>query len=233
MNETIIIALEGRENAPTKRFVRNKDVPQEKDIVRERMISARVMNGLTAVEAAERLGYVNSTQLSLIESGDRKVPNDWQFLLNMSKAYSVSVDYLLGISPHPERDPVAAESFAILRGFEELVHSQAAAMTTAFVRFGQEREAARIDIQSIVGAAEHVAAAVSRMREIYPDFDELRGGAKVLSTVERLEQTVIPIKDAMRRRALAEQHCLAIAKGEKGPLATYVTDRQLDLGLEG
>jgi transcriptional regulator with XRE-family HTH domain len=231
MTETIIIALEGRENAPTKRFVRNKDVPQEKEVVRERMINARVMNGLTAVEAAERLGYVNSTQLSLIESGDRKVPNDWQFLLNMSKAYSVSVDYLLGISPHPERDPVAAESFAILRGFEELVHSQATAMTTAFVRFGQEREAARIDIQSIVGAAEHVAAAVSRMREIYPDFDELRGGAKLLSTVERLEATAIPIKDAMRRRALAEQHCLAIAKGEQGPLATYVTDRQMSLDV--
>lgn len=230
--QEFIIAVEGLDNAPTKRFVRNKDVPLEKEIVRERMVSARVMNGLTAVEAAVRLGYANSTQLSQIESGERKVPNDWQFLLRMSRAYSVSVDYLLGVSPHPERDPVASESFAMLRGFEELLGAQAAAMTTAFVRFGAEREAARIDLQSIVGAAETVGVALSRLRELVPEFDEdWRGTATLVAAVERLEATAIPLKDTMRRRALNEQHCLAIAQGKEGPLSPYVTDRQMSLAL--
>lgn len=233
MTEAITIALEGLPEAPSKRFVRNKDVPLEKELVRERMISARVMNGLTAVEAAKRLGYKNSTQLSQIESGERKVPNDWQFLLAMSKAYSVSVDYLLGISPNPERDPVAAETFAMLRGFEELLQSQAAAMTTAFVRYGAEREAGRIDLQAIVGAAETVSATLARFRELHPKFDEeMRGGGNLLAAVDRLAAVAIPVKETLRRRALNEQHCLAIAKGEQGPLASFVTDRQLSLGLD-
>jgi transcriptional regulator with XRE-family HTH domain len=232
MTEAIIIALEGMDSAPTKRFVRNKDVPLETEKVRERMISARVMNGLTAVEAAKRLGYANSTQLSQIEAGERKVPNDWQFLLRMSAVYSVSVDYLLGVSPHPERDPVAAESFAMLRGFEELMQSQAMAMTTAFVRFGKEKEAARADLQSFCGAAQAVTAALARIRELNPDFDEeMRGSSTLLAAVERLEGTAIPIQQTIERRALNEKHCLAVAKGEAGPLASYVSDPQLTLGL--
>jgi transcriptional regulator with XRE-family HTH domain len=229
----VIIALDGVPSAPAKRFVRNKDVPRQKEMMRERMISARVMNGMTAVEAATRLGYKNSTQLSEIENGGRKVPNDWQFLLNMSRVYSVSVDYLLGLSPNPERDPVAAENFAMLRGFEHLLEAQAAAMTTAFVRFGAERNAARIDLQSIVGAAEAVSASLQRLRELNPSFDdEMRGSSSLVSKVERLEQTAIPIKETLKRRALQEQHCLAIAQGKAGPLSPYVDDRQYTLGLD-
>lgn len=230
MTEEVIIALEGVASAPVKRFVRNKDVPLEKEVMRERMVSARVMNGLTAVEAAERLGYKNSTQLSQIESGERKVPNDWAFLLRMSRVYSVSVDYLMGVSPHPERDPVAAESFAMLRGFEQLLQSQAAAMTTAFVRYGTEREAARIDLQSVTAAAEAVRDALARVRELNPDgWDELRAGTKLAAAVERLESAAIPLKETITRRALNEQHCLAIAAGKEGPLSSYVNDRQMGL----
>lgn len=228
MTDEVIIALEGVASAPSKRFVRNKDVPREKELMRERMVSARVMNGLTAVEAAQRLGYKNSTQLSQIESGERKVPDDWKFLLNMSRAYSVSVDYLMGISPHPERDPVAAESFAMLRNFEELLQSQATAMTAAFVRYGTERAAARTDIQTVASAAQAVTGALARFREINPAFDEeMRGSSTLLAAVERLDAAMIPLKDSLNRRALVEQHCLAIARGKEGPLASFVP--QLDL----
>jgi len=233
MTEAIIIEQEGMDKPMSKRFVRNKDVPLETDRVRERIVSARVMNGLTAVEAATRLGYKNSTQLSQIESGERKVPSDWQFLLAMSKAYSVSVDYLLGLSPHPERDAVAAESFAMLRGFEGMLQAQALAMTTAFVQYGKEREAARVDLQAIAGAAQAVSHALARFRELTPEFDEdWRGANTLLTAVERLEATAIPIQEAINRRALNEQHCLAIAKGREGPLSSYVPDAQLSLGLE-
>jgi transcriptional regulator with XRE-family HTH domain len=226
--EVVTIALEGVPSAPSKRFVRNKDVPRERELMRERMVSARVMNGLTAVEAAQRLGYKNSTQLSQIESGERKVPDDWKFLLNMSKAYSVSVDYLMGISPHPERDPVAAESFAMFRGFEQLVQSQVTAMTEAFVRYGSERAVARVDLQAVTVAAEAVNDALGRVQELNPAaWEELRAGTKLTAAVERLEAAMIPLKESSNRRALIEEHCLAIAKGKEGPLASFIP--QLDL----
>lgn len=224
MTDEVIIALEGVASAPSKRFVRNKDVPREKELMRERMVSARVMNGMTAVEAASRLGYKNSTQLSQIESGERKVPDDWKFLLNMSRVYSVSVDYLMGISPHPERDPVAAESFAIFRGFEQLVQSQVTAMTEAFMRYGKDREAARVDLQTVLAAAQGVTRALGRVRELNPQFDEdMRGSSTLLAAVERLEAASIPVQETINRRELVEQHCLAIAKGQEGPLSSFVT----------
>lgn len=229
--EEIIIAREGSTSSPVKRFVRNKDAPPEKELMRERMVSARVMNGMTAVEAAQRLGYANSTQLSQIESGERKVPGDWQFLLRMSKVYMVSMDYLMGISPHPERDAVASESFAMLRGFESLMEAQALSMTAAFVRYGTEREAARTDLQAVTAAAGKVSAALTRMRELCPAFDEeLRGGNTLIRAVEQLETAVLPLGAAITRRVAAEQHCLAIARGKEGPLSPLVA--QMSLGLD-
>jgi transcriptional regulator with XRE-family HTH domain len=233
IEQEIIIAAEGAAKAPVKRFVRNNDAPLELEVMRERIVSARVMNGLTAVEASHRLGYKNSTQLSQIESGERKVPSDWQFIKRMAAAYSVSIDYLMGLSPHPERDAVAAESFAILRGFEQLQQAQAAAMTTAFIKFGTEREAARIDLQSACASMDTVIDAMATVRRLCPEFDEdVRGGNKLMQAVSRLEATAIPLRDALKRRALVEKHALAIARGKEGPLSSYVDDSQSSLDLE-
>lgn len=230
--QVVIIAVEGLSSSPTKRFVRNKDVPLENEIVRERIVSARVMNGLNAVEASARLGYANSTQISQIESGQRKVPNDWQFLLNMSRVYSVSVDYLLGVSPNPERDAIASESFALLRGFEEIQQMQAAAMTTAFVKFGTERQASHLDIQNVCDEIDAVADAFHKMREQSPEFDDLRGGATVLAAVRRLEEIAVPLREKLRRRLAHEQHMLASARGERGQDPSYLTDQEASFKMD-
>lgn len=232
MTTETVIALEGVKSAPMKRFVRNKDVPLEKETIRERLIMARVMNGMTAVEAAEKLGYRNSTQISQIEAGERKLPNDYQFLLKMSQVYSVSVDFLLGISPYPERDAIASEHFAIMRGFEELQKMQAATMTTAFVKYAQMGRPSTADLDAVCEAVESLAQAVQSMRDKAPEFDDLRGGSKVLASIEKLKTSVAPIRQTIRRRKDNEEHFVALAQGKKGPLA-YLVDGQRGLDLEG
>lgn len=230
--DEIIIAVEGIANTPVKRFVRDKDVPLQKELMRERLISARIMNGMTAVDAAERLGYRNSTQISQIESGERKVPNDWQFLLRMSQVYSVSIDYLLGISPNPERDAIASENFAIMRGFEQLQQMQAATMTTAFIKYAALGRPSSLDLESLCGAIETVKRAVQTMRDRSPAFDDMRGGASVLASVERLDESIRPIKSTLRRRKDNEQHFIDMASGKHGSLK-YLMDGQKGLDLEG
>jgi transcriptional regulator with XRE-family HTH domain len=240
MTEATTAVADGLHSPASKRLVRNKDlpldsqkVPLDSKRVRDRMVQARVMNGLTAVEAAARLGYANSTQLSQIESGKRKVPDDWRFLLRMSQVYAVSVDYLLGVSPHPERDPVAAESFAMLRGFEELLKAQALATTTAFIRFGKEKEAARGDLQEIAAASKAVSTALTRFRELNPEVDEdMKGANTLLVAVDKLEGATVQIQTIIDRRAVSEEQCHAIARGEQGPMSFFVTSPQLALGLE-
>lgn len=231
MSETVIIAVEGIHSAPVKRFVRNKDVPLQKEVMRERLISARIMNGLSAVEAASRLGYANSTQLSLIESGERKMPNDWQFVLKVSEVYSVSMDYLIGISPNPERDAIASEHFAIMRSFEELQRKQAATMTTAFVRHAMVGGTATRDLIDLCAGIESLHTAVTTMRARCPEFDDLRGGATVLASVMRLEAAIVPIREVLRRRKENEQHFIDLASGKEGPLS-YLTDDNNDIDLE-
>lgn len=227
-----IIAHAGVKSAPVKRFVRNKDVPMERETIRERLVMARVMNGMTAVQAAEKLGYKNSTQISQIEAGERKLPNDWQFLLKMSQVYAVSVDFLLGVSPYPERDAIASEHFAIMRGFEELQKIQSATMTTAFVRYAAMGRPSTPELDAMCTAAEEVEQAIAVLRSRNPEFDEeWRGSSKVLSSVERLSTAAAPIRSTIRRRKDNEEHFIALASGKKGPLA-YLLDGQRSLELE-
>ncbi|MCM2209831.1 helix-turn-helix domain-containing protein, partial [Klebsiella quasipneumoniae] len=74
-------------------------------------------------------------QLSLIESGQRKTPSDWKFIRQAAEVYSVSTDYLLGLSPHAEIDGKVAQQYAMMRGAEGMVNSVAAMLTTAMVQW--------------------------------------------------------------------------------------------------
>lgn len=226
MDQTIIIEAEGITKGPTKRFVRNKDVPLDLEIMRERIVSARVMNGLSAVDAAKLLGYANSTQLSMLEGGQRKVPSDWKFLKNMSQAYSVSVDYLIGISPNPERDAVTSQHFAIMRGFEQLQQLQAATMTTAFVRYAADGAASH-ELESLCKAAETMRFAVQVLRDRCPGFNDLRGGATLLASAAALDDAIGPVRLTLNRKKSNEQTLIDIASGKQGPLS-YLMEKHKD-----
>lgn len=218
-------------SAPAMRMVRNKDVPLLHEIMRERIISARIMNGFTATEASKRMGYQNSTQISLIEAGRRPVPTGWKFLQKMSRVYSVSMDYLVGISPNPEIDAIAAEGFAIMRGFEELQKTQAAAMTTAFIRYGAQGRPSQGDLQELCDTADAAIDALRLMRDRSPRFDGMRGGATLLAAIENLGVAIEPVRNSLGRRKENEQHFVDLASGKRGPLK-YLMDGQESLALE-
>jgi hypothetical protein len=218
--------------APIKRMVRDKHPVAQSDVIRKRMIMARIMNGYTAVHAAELLGYKNSTQLSLIESGGRPVPKDWTFILKMSGLYCVSVDFLLGVSPNPERDAIASEHFALMRGMEDLLKQQMATITSAMVRYAVQGKPSMTDFQKICEEVEWVSKAVTTIQERNKSFENLRGGASLVSGIDRLAKAVEPIKGALGRRKDLEKHMMAIASGKEGPLS-YLLDGQPGLELEG
>lgn len=232
MNKPIDVMISSEcASAPATRMVRNADAPLHREIMRERIISARIMNGLTATEASKRMGYQNSTQISLIEAGRRAVPTGWKFLQKMSQVYSVSMDYLVGISPHPERDAIAAEGFAIMRGFEQLQKLQAAAMTTAFIRYGAQGKPSQNDLQRLCDVAAAAKDALRLMRDRSPRFDGMRGGATLLAAIENLGVAIEPVRKSLGRRKENEQHFVDLASGKRGPLK-YLMDGQktLDLG---
>ncbi|WP_213764032.1 helix-turn-helix transcriptional regulator [Caballeronia sp. dw_19] len=174
------------------RFKRSFTAPAELEDLRYRLIQARVANGLLAVEAAQLFGYANSTQLSLIESGERPIPKDFKFVAQAARVYSVSVDWLLGLVPDMDRDAEVLRRHALLRG----TRSALEATMTGFARISAE-VASRMQLTPDETA--DVIAAVESIERRFRDlcergqFDDLPGGAPVAAAIAALTRVSAPL----------------------------------------
>jgi hypothetical protein len=216
-----------------KRFVRNKNKPEELENLRYNLIVARVMSGMTAVEAAQRFGYKNSTQISLIESGDRPTPRDHQFLRQASEVYSVSCDFLLGLSPHMEYDGRVAHQHALMRGTESILGGIAAQFATVMIQFTQQTQPVPEDFERVATAAEKVGSAIATMRERF-GLDEVLGSATLLAASEELSKAVEPLRQKVMRYRAIDSYFDEMRAGKLQPIQ-YLTERysQQELGLNG
>lgn len=215
---------------PLKRMVRPRTASQDQ-VMLERLIAARVMNGFSSVEAAERLGYGNSTQLSMIERGIRPIPKDHRFIQNASSAYAVSTDFLFGISHNPDLDPICAEKYALMRGFESVLKQQAQATTTAFFAYSaRQSKLSRTQYQAICESIDSLKRAIQVMRDKY-GFDEIQGGASALAALDRTENSIKPVRIVLAAQLEIEALGKSMALGKSGPLS-YLMDENNDICLE-
>jgi hypothetical protein len=215
-----------------KRFVRNKNKPEELETLRYNLIVARVMSGMTAVEAAERFGYKNSTQISLIESGDRPTPRDHQFLRQASQVYAVSCDFLLGLSPHMEYDARVAHQHALMRGTESVLGGIAAQFATVMIQFTQQTQPVPEDFARVSAATEKVTHALTVMRERF-GLDDIQGSAPLVHAAEELRKAVEPLRQKVMRYRAIDGYFDELRAGKLQPIS-YLTERysQQELGLD-
>ena len=205
------------------RFVRNKTLPEELEALRYNLIVARVMSGMTAVEAAQRFGYSNSTQLSLIESGERKTPNDWKFLAQASRVYAVSTDFLLGLSPHMEFDAKVAQQRAMMRGTEEILGGIAAGFATAMIQYTNQTQPVPEDFARVSEAVDRAESALNVMRERH-GFDDLPASAPLLSAIEGLSKAAEPIRRKLKQFRAIDSYFGELRSGRL-PAIPYLTER--------
>lgn len=175
------------------RFVRNRGVPEELENLRHRLIVARVLNGLTALEACKLFGWANSTQLSLIEAGKRPPPQDHAFIKQAARAYDVSTDWLLGLSPTMEPDSKVAHQYALLRGTTSLMHDVLQGFAHVAQAVAVEMQIAPDEIERGLAAVEGVTQTLAALRN-RGEFDDMLGGASVLAAVERLGEFAAPLR---------------------------------------
>lgn len=168
-----------------------------------RLREARMLNGMGQIPAAEALGYANSSGLSKLELGtyfdDRSIP----LLLPVKAArlYGVSTDYLFGLADWYENNPE-----------DVLRHFVCKSLADEWQRTREK------DVASILALAQEIGAVSEALREIVdrngefqealdtfvrhnPDFEDQRGGAKLLRTAAELATTVA--RAAGKLRALA------------------------------
>ncbi|MCQ4247160.1 hypothetical protein CXK93_00480 [Stutzerimonas decontaminans] len=168
----------------------NNKAPLAKTIGK-RLRIARSCAGMPANIAAQRLGYTNATQVSLAEKGERTPP--LHVLVEYAKLYVVPLDFLCGLIDDPIVDATEtnqgvianAVSDAIKEQFEKLVRSISEQASVTIAGYNQDRR----DLQATCNIALQAKAALERVRELNPEFDDdWRGTARLVKHLDGLEQ---------------------------------------------
>ncbi|MGF6904651.1 helix-turn-helix domain-containing protein [Paraburkholderia sp. GAS348] len=170
----------------------------QEETIRVNLIRARITAGLTAVQAAEAMGYANSTQLSLIETRKRPVPDGTVFLTSAARAYGVSVDYLIGLSPLMEPDGKVLRERAVLREMASVAHGIAATLADAMMRHADRSYPLAREYENLLAKVERADAALTVMRERF-GFDDVQGGAPLLRAMEEMAVAAEPLRAKLRQ----------------------------------
>ncbi|KPF70322.1 hypothetical protein IP84_00750 [beta proteobacterium AAP99] len=192
--------------------------------VARRMREARELCGLTQLEAAPLVGYLKSTQLSLIELGHRIAPL-W-LLVRASEVYSVSLDWLCGLTDECERDPAGRLARHISNAVSaqlEAVRDSTVAVSMAYV---QSLAPLVPFSERIEFAARNLKARAEVVRE-NPEWPDLRGGAGFEAALTQLLADVSALVVETRRRVnSANLTCGdAAAAARSAPGGQQVADR--------
>jgi transcriptional regulator with XRE-family HTH domain len=214
---------------PLERFKRNHNKAAELEALRYRLIRARVENGMQGIDAAQKFGYANSSQISQIESGARPTPSDWKFLKQAAEVYSVSTDWLLGLSPNMEPDAKVIREFALLRGTENLVNCFIAQMTTAVIQVARESHAVAEELERIVSDVDALKARFDKLAS-QEGFQDVPCGAPVVAAVERMTAGIEPLRAKLKRFKGIEVYLAEVRTGKLPMVPGF--DEYLELHAE-
>jgi transcriptional regulator with XRE-family HTH domain len=174
-------------------------------LIAQRMKEAREFNGLTQVAAAKQMGYENSTQLSLHESGGR-MPT-LVVVVHAAAVYGVPVDYLLGLTDEPERDPRMAARIAAIAATRTIVDSAVTAITDHVAANLVTDGLAHQVIDEVDAALRELADAFAVVRRRASDeFDELIGGGRLERAIGQCQALMPKIGEARSRSAVSVAH---------------------------
>lgn len=154
-----------------------------------RMRESRIMSGLSQVDAANRLGYQNSSKLAKIEKGQSSRIPLW-VIRKAAILYDVSCDYLFGVTETMERDDVSHASLRELHAFMfadfDKRHAQDIAVMIAI------RTKLETIQQMIVLAAQQAQQLeeAKRFIEQQPEWQDIKGGNRLINYIDRLNHTV-------------------------------------------
>lgn len=173
-----------------------------RQVIAERLNHGRALAGLSQVEMASAMGLKSSTQLCLWERAQRMPP--LHALLSAADVLGVSIDFLVGVSDEPDRDPQVARRTALLGAMRQMLEQHAAAAADVIL-------AAEIDPTNVIrahalcGKTAELARAVEQFRQKNSDtFDELPMGALLLrlarDAAEAAQQVAAFLDEADDRR---------------------------------
>jgi transcriptional regulator with XRE-family HTH domain len=155
-------------------------------ILAQRLLAARDLNGYSQTDAALKFGYKTPAQLSQWEMGRRMVP--LEKLVRASAIYRVSLDYLMGVSPEPDRDPQAAHALRMLDGTREMLEAATRQLAEEIIE-QTKLGGPTIEVSMcIVDEADRLTAAWHKFMELNgTKFENMRAGNPLKIAMESFE----------------------------------------------
>lgn len=184
-----VTSSDSHEDQGTRSLESQKKRAKLKTIVSKRMLEAREMNGYSQAEAAGMFGYKSSsaTQLSLCERGYRLPP--LSVLLRATEVYRCSMDFLVGLSSDPDRDPQAEVRRYIVESTSRMLQMQTNAVIDGMTVQLKKEGPLVAACHSIANEGQTLVDALRRFVQINSAAfnNEMRGSASVLAALESFE----------------------------------------------
>lgn len=189
------------------------ETPTEaKRAVGKRMAEARDVAALSMTDAATALGYAQPVQLSQFEAGKRFPPIE--VIVRCARLYGTTTDFLLGLCDDADRDPAVAVSRHVEASVTGEMRRLISAMTDYSVEIVRRVMPTAAESQRLAGLTLEASAALSELRRAAPDFDDLRGGARLVAKLEAASAAAAAYADKVARTQRLLRH-RAVADTEK------------------
>lgn len=194
------------------------------DLIRARCLSARLIARKSPERAATEMGYTNTSMISKMERKTSKTAINHNFLARASLCYGVSMDYLLGMSNYPERDPRSVEQLAIYNSVQHYANQVLENIAETIVK-GASAQVLSAHLSILCEESAYLVDSINRMRELNPQFDdEIRAGAVVVERTEKMSKRI----NETRKRLSKQTYDDNILRQFKEVLNDG-SERQLDL----
>lgn len=163
----------------------------------DRLREAREICNMPQIEAAKRLGYSNPSKLSKVEKATDTNSVPLWLILRAAQIYEVSIDFLFGITDDwelsvqkcIERD---IDNYIIAAWEEERLKD-----IENIKKVKDEQKKLYEYIHLMFLEQDELQTALQRFRELNRDFDDMRGGSRLVSAVERMQAATVLAKNKL------------------------------------
>jgi transcriptional regulator with XRE-family HTH domain len=164
-----------------------------------RMQEAREIAGYSQVFAAKKMGYANSSRLNKIEKGVDIKSISIPYLMRASKLYGVSIDFLLGVSKDWDRDVNICHIKGITNLLAEEWGKAHIKDVNAINYLGNKIAIIGQAFDLMWPAMADIRKALIRFIELNPKFNDMRGGASLVGSIDRAELAEHTVKGLLKR----------------------------------
>lgn len=183
---------------------RHSEYQQVFKIIGARIKAARELCGFSQQKASSLLGYANSSKLAKVEGNSIDAVPLW-LIPKAANVYGVSIDFLFGVSECWQRDPTAAQEQQIIKWLEKHYQQIQTAQSSAIQALYDKHVELERSVNRFLDRAKENLECVTRVQELNPEFEDLRGGAKLLRVIaETAEEAMGLSYELQKLRALAD-----------------------------